>query len=167
MLVTALGEPVPPQAAVKLLAAVDERLTIKWIPSPATGPYWAIVEAWRRGDERWALVQQGLMREEEAFDILCMLPPDCSPYEAEGILLRRFGRVVDPRQESEDAVTRVAKANKAVKTKHVETFLVEQEEKHVRTSKHELELSIGAATAHPISHGIGDSPRATRRKAAL
>jgi len=52
MLVTALGEPVPPQAAVKLLAAVDERLAIKWVPSPATGPYWAIVETWRRGDER-------------------------------------------------------------------------------------------------------------------
>ena len=109
-------------------------------------------------------MQQGTVREHEAFDILCMLPSDCSPYEAEGILLRRFGRVVDPRKESEAAVTRVAKANKAVKEQHVETFLVEQDEKHVRTTKHDLELAIGAASAHPISHGIGDSPRAKRRK---
>lgn len=167
MLITPLGEPVPPQSVVKRLAAVDERLTIKWVPSPATGPYWAIVETWRRGDPRWELVQQRQVQEHEAFDILCMLPPDCSAEEAEGILLRRFGRVTDPKAEAEAQMAKVAAQNKAQKAKHVENFLVEQEEKHVRTSKHELEVQLGLEPAHPISHGVGEGTvRRMRRKSA-
>lgn len=166
MLVTALGEPVPPQSVVKRLAAVDERLTIRWMPSPATGPYWAIVEQWRRGDPRWEMVQRGEVSMEHTYDMLCMLPSDCSAEQAEGILLRRFGRVVDPAKEAAEQVERIAKANAKRKEEHVETFLTEQEDKHARQTKHELELSVGATTAHPISHGIGDSPRAKRRKAA-
>jgi hypothetical protein len=165
MLVTPLGEPVPPQSVVSLLAAVDERLTIKWVPSVA-GAYWAICEAWRRGDPRWELVQQGLMRESEAFDILKMLPPDCPAEQAEGILMRHFGRTTDPRQEAAEAIARVQQHNTKQKEAHVESFLSEQEEKHARQTKHELKLSIGATDAHPISHGIGDSPRTKRRKAA-
>lgn len=165
MLITPRGDPVPPQSVVARLAAVDERLTIKWVPSVA-GPYWAICETWRRGDSRWDMVQRGEFREQDAFDILCMLPPDASSEEAEGILLRRFGRVSDPAAEAAEQMQRVATFNATQKKKHVENFLVEQEEKHVRTSKHDLELTIGATTAHPISHGVGDSPRAKRRKAA-
>lgn len=165
MLITPRGEPVPPQSVVQRLAAVDERLTIKWVPSVA-GPYWAICETWRRGDTRWEMVQRGEFREEDAFDILCMLPPDASSEEAEGILLRKFGRVSDPAAEAAKQVRRITEANVKQKAAHVEQFLVEQEEKHVRTSKHDLELTVGATTAHPISHGVGDSPRTKRRKAA-
>lgn len=165
MLITPRGEPVPPQSVVQRLAAVDERLTIKWVPSVA-GPYWAICETWRRGDTRWEMVQRGEFREEDAFDILCMLPPDASSEEAEGILLRKFGRVSDPAAEAAEQVRRITEANVKQKAAHVEQFLVEQEEKHVRTSKHDLELTVGATTAHPISHGVGDSPRTKRRKAA-
>lgn len=165
MLVTPRGEPVPPQSVVQRLAAVDERLTIKWVPS-VVGPYWAICETWRRGDPRWEMVQRHEVREEDAFDILCMLPSDASAEEAEGILLRKFGRVSDPAAEAAEQMRRVTEFNAKQKEQHVEQFLVEQEEKHVRTSKHELEVSIGATAAHPISHGVGDSPRTKRRKAA-
>jgi hypothetical protein len=112
------------------------------------------------------MVQRGEVRMEDTFDMLCMLPPDCPAEQAEGILLRKFGRVVNPAKEAAEQMERVARANAKRKTEHVETFLTEQEEKHARTTKHELELSVGATTAHPISHGVGDSPRAKRRKAS-
>jgi len=162
MLITPRGEPVPPQSVVRRLAAIDERLTIRWVPSVG-GAYWAICETYRRGDERWALVQRGELREQEAFDILCMLPPDASSEEAEGILLRRFGRVEHAASEAQAQVERIARANAQQKQAHVDAFLREQEEKHERFTTHDAELVIGAATAHPISHGIGDNPRTSRR----
>lgn len=165
MLVTALGEPVPPQSVVKRLAAVDERLSIRWVPSVA-GAYWGIVERWHPDDPRWASVRSGEHPEAATYDLRAMLPPDCSAEEAEGFVLRHFERMGDHREAAAEKVATVGKHNAAVKAKHVESFLVEQEEKHVRTTKHELELVVGATPAHPISHGIGDSPRTKRRKAA-
>jgi hypothetical protein len=165
MLVTALGEPVPPQSVVKRLAAVDERLSIKWVPSLA-GAYWGIIERWRADDPRWPDVRNGVVREQDAFDLRAMLPPDCSAEEAEGFVLRRFTRMGDAREAAAEKVATIAKHNAATKAKHVEGFMQDQEDKHIRTTKHELELSVGATTAHPISHGIGESPRMKRRKAA-
>jgi hypothetical protein len=165
MLVTALGEPVPPQSVVKRLAAVDERLSIKWVPS-VVGAYWGIIERWRSEDPRWQDVRNGIVREQDAFDLRAMLPGDCSAEEAEGFVLRHFERVSRPDQQAEKQVDRIVKHNRATKQKHVESFLEEQEHKTIRTSKHEHEVNLGVATAHPISHGIGDSPRTKRRKAA-
>ena len=152
MLITPRGEPIPPQSVVKRLAAVDERLSIKWIPS-AVGAYWGIIEAWAPGDPRWADVKSGVVLESAAFDLRAMLPPDCSVEEAEGFVARNFERVTDAAEQSTKKVEKVLKHNRERKQKHVDQFLQEQEDKTVRTTTHELEVQLGVATAHPMVPG--------------
>lgn len=164
MLITPNFEPVPPQEAVKRLRAIDERLSIKWVPS-AAGPYWAIIETWRPDDQRWQMVRRGEVPEKFAFDIRAMLPPDCSAHEAEGFVMRTFRPVRDAAKEAGQKMAAVQKFNREVKEKHIENFLIDQEDKTKRTSKHEHELSLGVATAHPMIHGIGEgSGKKGRRK---
>lgn len=155
MLITPRGEPVPPQEAVRRLREIDERLTVKWVPS-AVGAYWAIVETWPRGDARWERVQAGEITEAQAFDLRAMLPPDCSAEQAVGFVERFFRPVGHAGEDAAKHIQQVAKHNASVKAQHVETFLVEQEYKTARTSKHEHELNLGVAAAHPISHGFGE-----------
>lgn len=147
------GEPVPPSEAIKRLNAIDRRLTLKWVGGLA--PYWGIVEPWSDDDPRWQDVSRGLVPKESAYEVRAMLPPDCSPEEVEGFVLRYFERVTDPKRQAFMKLERVRQHNQAVKQAHKEAFLVEQEEKHARTTKHELELVVGGATAHPISSGFG------------
>lgn len=166
MLVTPRGDPIPPQSVVDRLAAVDERLTIKWVPSPATGPYWAIVERWPRGDARWQYVRDGVHGEDLAYDMLAMLPPDCSAEQAEGFILRKFARVTDPKKDAQQQVERVQKANDQRKVAVREAFLVEQEEKHARQTSHEMRVLAGAEAAHPMVSGVDlpATPKKVRRK---
>lgn len=155
MLITPRGEPVPPQEAVRRLREIDERLTVRWVPS-AAGAYWAIVETWPMGDARWERVRAGEITEAQAFDLRAMLPPDCSAEEAVGFVERHFRPVRHAPSEAAEHVQRVAKHNAAAKAQHVERFLEEQEFKTARTSKHEHEVNLGVAAAHPISHGFGE-----------
>jgi hypothetical protein len=155
MLITPRGEPVPPQEAVRRLREIDERLSVKWVPS-ASGPYWGIIETWKQGDERWARVNSGEIREEQAFDLRAMLPPDCSAEEAVGFVERFFEPVTDPAKQAAAKMERVDRENKAVKAAHMERFMEEQELKTATTSKHEYEVQLGVAEAHPISHGFGE-----------
>lgn len=155
MLITPRGEPVPPQEAVRRLQEIDERLSVKWVPS-AVGAYWAIVETWPRGDARWERVQSGEITEAQAFDLRAMLPPDCSAEEAVGFVERYFRPVGNAAEDAAKHIEGIAKHNKATKEKHVERFMLEQEFKTARTSKHEYEVDLGIATAHPISHGFGE-----------
>lgn len=164
MLITPRGEPVPPQEAVRRLQAIDEHLSVKWVPS-AAGPYWGIIETWKAGDERWARVHSGEIGREQAFDLRAMLPPDCSAEEAVGFVERYFRPVGHAASDAAEHVQRVVKHNRAVKEQHIEHFMAEQEFKTARTSKHELELVVGATTAHPMVPGVGDSPRTKRQKA--
>jgi len=155
MLITPRGEPVPPQEAVRRLRAIDERLSVKWVPS-AAGPYWGIIETWKQGDERWARVNSGEIAPEQAFDLRAMLPPDCSAEEAVGFVERFFEPVTDAAKQAAKAVDQVERHNKATKAQHLEHFHSEQEFKTARTSKHDYEVQLGLAAAHPISHGIGE-----------
>jgi hypothetical protein len=164
LLVSPRGEPVPPSSVLKRLAAVDERLSLRWMPSPLTGPYWALVERWRRGDPRWERVQSGELTEDHAVDMVAMLPPDCSVHDVEGWMLRKFGRVIDPEKEAAQQIERLQQANEKRKVTIREQFLVDQEEKHRRQTKHELEVSVGAATAHPMVSGVGDGTIKQGRK---
>lgn len=171
MLITPRGEPVPPQEAVRRLQQIDERLSVKWVPS-AAGAYWAIIETWPRGDERWSRVQSGEITEAQAFDLRAMLPPDCSAEEAVGFVERFFRPVGNAAEDAAEHIKKIDRHNKATKAKHLENFLVEQEFKTARTSKHEYEVDLGVAAAHPISHGIGEGTTegakvtARRKKAA-
>lgn len=162
---TAFGEPVPPQEAVRRLREIDERLSVKWVPS-AAGAYWGIIEQWKESDPRWEYVKRGEFTRDQTYDLRAMLPPDCSAEEAVGFVERYFRPVGHAATDAAEAIAKVTKFNKSVKEKHVENFMAEQDDKQVRTTKHELEVQLGVATAHPISHGIGDSPRLKRRKAA-
>lgn len=155
MLITPRGEPVPPQEAVRRLREIDERLTVRWVPS-AAGAYWAIVETYKPEDPRWSRVHTGEITESQAFDLRAMLPPDCSAEQAVGFVERHFRPVRHAPSEAAEHVQRVAKHNASAKAKHLEGFLEEQEYKTARTSKHEHELNLGVASAHPISHGFGE-----------
>lgn len=166
MLITPRGEPVPPQDAVRRLKAIDERLDLRWVPS-AAGPYWGIIEHYKQGDERWERVRSGELPERDAYDLRAMLPPDCSAEEAVGFVERYFAPVKDAAKEAAEKVEKVVRANRAVKDAHVEKFMVEQEEKQMRTTKHELEVQLGLATAHPMVSGVGEgtTKRAGRKTA--
>lgn len=155
MLITPRGEPVPPQEAVRRLRDIDERLSVKWVPS-AAGPYWGIIELWKREDPRWARVRAGEITEGQAFDLRAMLPPNCSAEEAVGFVERYFRPVGHAASDAAEHIQKVVKHNADVKAKHVETFMVEQEFKTARTSKHEYEVQLGVAAAHPVSSGFGE-----------
>ena len=155
MLITPRGEPIPPQEALRRLREIDERLSVKWVPS-ATGAYWGIIETWKQGDERWARVNSGEITREQAFDLRAMLPPDCSAEEAVGFVERYFRPVGDAAKDAAKHIEKLVKHNKDTKAKHVENFLIEQEFKTARTSKHEYEVDLGVAAAHPISSGFGE-----------
>ena len=155
MLITPRGEPIPPQEAVRRLREIDERLSVKWVPS-ATGPYWGIIETWKAGDERWSRVTTGEITPEQAFDLRAMLPGDCSAEQAVGFVERYFEPVSNAREQAAKHLDKVVQHNKATKAKHVENFMVEQEFKTARTSKHEYEVQLGVEAAHPISSGFGE-----------
>lgn len=165
MLITPYGEPVPPQEAVKKLRQIDPRLSLKWVPS-AAGAYWGIIETYGEHDPRWARVNSGELPRELAFDLRAMLPPDCSAEEAVGFVERYFRPVGDARKEAEAKVKKVVKANAEVKQRHVDKFLEEQEYKTATTTKHDYEVQLGLATAHPMVAGVGEgSLKKSRRKA--
>src|SRR6185437_1713564 len=76
-LVTASGDPAPPQHIVAKLRAINPRLSLKWVDS-----YWGLMLAWSDVDERRQLVRRGALTEAAAQDLLAMLPPDCSAEQA-------------------------------------------------------------------------------------
>jgi hypothetical protein len=162
MLITPYGEPVPPQEAVKKLKQIDSRLSLKWVPS-AAGAYWGIIETYAEHDPRWTRVNSGELPRELAFDLRAMLPPDCSAEEAVGFVERYFRPVGDARKEAAAKVQKIVKTNAEVKEKHIERFMIEQEEKTARTSKHEYEVQLGLEKAHPMVYGVGEGKK--RRKA--
>lgn len=166
MLITPYGEPVPPQEAVQKLKQIDPRLSLKWVPS-AAGAYWGIIETYGEHDPRWSRVNSGELPRELAFDLRAMLPPDCSAEEAVGFVERYFRPVGDARKEAAAKVEKIVRTNAEVKEKHIEKFIEEQEHKTARTTKHEYEVQLGLATAHPMVAGVGEGtkPKKGRRKA--
>ncbi len=159
MLITPRGEPVPPQEAVRRLQEIDERLSVKWVPS-ASGPYWGIIETWKQGDERWERVNSGEITRDQAFDLRAMLPPDCSAEEAVGFVERFFEPVGDAAKQAADKMAKIERHNRAQKAKHVDEFMADQEHKTARTSRHEHEVALGVAAAHPVSSGFGEGTTA-------
>lgn len=85
-----------------------------------------------------------------------MLPGDCSAEQAIGFVERNFVPVKDAAKDAAEHVAKVQKHNVDAKAKHVENFLIEQEDKHVRTTKHDLAVQLGRETAHPMTSGVGD-----------
>ena len=136
----------PPAEALKRLAAIDPRLSMRWVDGVLS--YWAITEKWKENDPRREMIQKGELAPTSDFDVKAFLPQSCSPYEIEGYIALRFERVTDTAKQAEEAVQSVERANNARKEAVREEFMAEQDEKAVRTTKHELEVQMGVATAN-------------------
>lgn len=74
------------------LAEIDPRLGVLLLPNPEEKgkPWWAITEWWSENDSRRLRIRSGELAPDEAFDILCFLPNDCSVEEAYGYVVRTF-----------------------------------------------------------------------------
>lgn len=136
----------PPEAAVRALAAIDPRLSIRWVDGALS--YWAITQRWLDNDPRRERIKKSELPHDMDFDIVKFVPEDCSPYEMEGLIARTFVRVNDPKKQATEAAESVEKANKDHQTKLQEAFVDEQGERGAKTTKHELEVQAGLATAN-------------------
>lgn len=76
LLITPKGHPVPPQAIERELRHIDPRLSLLWLDSG--GGAWAVMLQWSDIDRRRETVRDGRTREEDARDVICWLPRDCS-----------------------------------------------------------------------------------------
>jgi hypothetical protein len=74
------------------LREIDPRLGVVLIPNPELQgkPWWAITEWWADNDPRRIRVRTSEIAPDEAFDILCFLPQDCSVEQAYGYVVRTF-----------------------------------------------------------------------------
>lgn len=135
-----------PEYALKRLAAIDSRLSMIWVDGIMQ--YWAITEKWLPSDPRWEGIKKGEVPPDKCYDIKAGLPKNCSPYEVEGYIASRFERVTDPAKQAQEAVDSVAQANAKAQAAIKEAFVDEQGEKGLRTTKHDLEVEAGLATAN-------------------
>ena len=76
LLITPRGAPVPPQDIERRLREVSPRLSLLWLDSG--GGAWAVMLQWSDIDRRRETVRDGRTREEDARDVICWLPRDCS-----------------------------------------------------------------------------------------
>jgi hypothetical protein len=135
-----------PVEAVQRLAAIDPRLSMRWVDGVLS--YWAITEQWLPNDPRREQIKKGELRADADFDIKGFLPTDCSPAEVEGYIANNWVRVTDARKQAEDIVEGVKAENLKRQAEIHEAFADEQAEKGAKTTKHELEVQAGLATAN-------------------
>lgn len=92
VLYNAAGRPEPPSAVVARLKEVSPLLEMQFVGIPVAGElrfWWTVMGKWRSDDPRWQSVQQGLLTPEDAYDLVCQLPADCSPDQAVDYLLNQ------------------------------------------------------------------------------
>jgi hypothetical protein len=136
----------PPEEALKRLAAIDPRLSLRWVDGAIA--YWAITERWVSDDPRRERIKLGELPSNADWDVKAFLPPNCSPYEIEGYIAQRWERVTDPKKQADEAVENVKKENIKQQDALREAFADEQGEKGKRTTKHDIEVQAGMATAN-------------------
>jgi len=146
MLVTPQGAPIPSERSLKILREINPRLSLRWVDGAVS--YWAITERWRDDDPRRERIKQNEIPADMDWDIKNFLPRSCSPEEVEGFILRFYVRVEDPEKQAREAIDQTARENKAARDKAMNGFLQEQEDQTIRTTKHQLEVQMGEATAN-------------------
>lgn len=109
MLVRVGGTPYPPQGMEERLHEIDSRLGLHW--QAATGN-WAIIYKWADNDPRMARVRAGKLNPTQAFDLLTVLPKDCSPDQAYGYIVRTFKAWSGSREDVHKLLDRVHLYNK-------------------------------------------------------
>lgn len=87
VLVTANGDPQPPEDVLRRLRAVDGGLTLEW---QRQMKQWTVKRAWPQSDRRWQWVQEQSYPPSAAHDILGYVPNDCDvdqvPAYVEGLI---------------------------------------------------------------------------------
>lgn len=155
-LISPRGDPVPPPSVIDRLREISRRLSIEWVKSAWTPPYFALFERWREGDPRWAYVQNGTVKESQARDMLMMFPPTCSADELAAYVEHRWGErgiVADAAKEAEriarDASRRFAEHTEAGIEQAVETGT----QRILDESDHTRLVRGGFERAHPMVPG--------------
>lgn len=153
-LITPRGDPLPPSDVVRRLAAVSDRLAIRWVASPAYS-YFGIFERWRPEDPRWESVRRGEFREHQAYDLLANFPRDVAPDEMAAWVEQRWGARAygDPAKEAARMVAahRKAKADAdATQSDRAADIAIDQSKE---MTPHLRRVSAGVETAHPMVRG--------------
>lgn len=164
VLVTAMGTPVPPQDAVRRLKAVDDRLSLEWVPGAWGTQGFVLMRAWAPDDPRWQRVRSGELDPAGARDSIFRFPRDCPLEDISAYVENSYGdrAVLDPVAEAErmvaEAQARLEKAREGAITKAVETGTqrIEDESDHARL------VQAGVERAHPMVPGGFESSEPKR-----
>lgn len=160
-LVTAAGEPIPPQSVVQRLKERSDRLSLVWVGGGFV-KYWGLRERWRNGDPRWEQVQTGKIPHDMAYDVITVFPPDCQGDDMAAFVERFYGeRNMLSKGEASKEADRIVDAqiasDKNVREGHIERAHTESVERFERESKHALRVRAGAEKAHPMVT-VGETP---------
>ena len=74
-------DPVPPEEIVRRLRSVNPALGVRFVHSNVT-PYWALTWDWPMNDPRRVGILKGTQDPKMAWDMIAMLPLDCSVDQA-------------------------------------------------------------------------------------
>lgn len=92
MLYNAGGALQPNSDVVNRLREISPLLELRHVRVPVAGEmreWWAVVGKWRANDPRRESILQGVLRDEDAYDLVAQLPLDCAADEAPGYLLNQ------------------------------------------------------------------------------
>lgn len=150
-LVTAAGDPIPPQSVVQRLKGT--RFSVLWIPAVKC---WQLRERWRNGDPRWEMVQTGKIPRDMACDVLQLFPEDCPGDEMAAFIEKYYGsgeRTLTKGEAAKEADKRVDAAmqrNAKTMESNIQSVHQNSVERHERESRHDLRVRAGTEKAHPM-----------------
>jgi hypothetical protein len=156
-LVTAAGEPIPPQSVIRRLQEISPRLSLVWVGGGHVR-YWGLRERWRNGDPRWEHVQTGKIPFEKAYDVVMTFPPDCQGDDMAAFVEQHYGErnmlsKADASKEADRIVNAQIAADAKVREGHIERAHTESVERFERETRHALRVRAGAEKAHPMVPG--------------
>lgn len=152
-LVTAAGDPIPPQSVVQRLKERCPRLSIHWVGGQVKS--WALKQRWAQGDPRWEHVQTGRIRREDALDFLQLFPADCSGEDMAAFAERYYGeRNMLSKADAAKEASRIVDDQIARDQRQMEANVAQAHERsmerHERESGHDLRVRAGVEKAHPM-----------------
>lgn len=111
-LVDTVGRPIPPSGMVERLQQVHPNLGLRAFPQRDTGNtlLWGITYRWEVNDPRWQWVRSGKQSEDEAMDVVCFLPSDCSADQAYGYFVNNVKH--GPTEDIRKLLNRVGEYNR-------------------------------------------------------
>lgn len=151
-LVTAAGDPIPPQSVVQRLKGT--RYSVQWIGGAVK--CWQLRERWRNGDPRWEMVQTGKIPSSMACDVLQLFPEDCPGDQIVSFIENYYGsgeRTMskgEAAKQAERIVDAARARNERKMNENIEQVHTNSVERHERESSHDLRVRAGVEKAHPM-----------------